>query len=101
MSCRAYRPDHNGECLNCDEPADAHRDDARVRWFGPTWHAPINQTCIEEPTPVGRPCLFCKKLIHDGDQGVLLWFHGVGPVLLPHREPAHLACFLHDVGVDV
>lgn len=24
MTCPAYRPDHNGECLNCDEPADAH-----------------------------------------------------------------------------
>jgi hypothetical protein len=22
--CADYRPDHNGECLNCDEPADAH-----------------------------------------------------------------------------
>lgn len=22
----AYRPDHNGECLDCDEPADAHSD---------------------------------------------------------------------------
>lgn len=22
--CRDYRPDHNGECLNCDEPAEAH-----------------------------------------------------------------------------
>jgi len=21
---RCYRPDHNGECLNCDEPADVH-----------------------------------------------------------------------------
>lgn len=24
MTCREYRPDHNGECLNCDEPAEAH-----------------------------------------------------------------------------
>jgi hypothetical protein len=24
-SCREYRPDHNGECLTCDEPADAHQ----------------------------------------------------------------------------
>lgn len=24
--CTAYRPDHNGECMNCDEPADAHDD---------------------------------------------------------------------------
>lgn len=22
--CRAFRPDHNGECLNCDEWYDAH-----------------------------------------------------------------------------
>jgi len=24
MTCRNYRPDHNGECLNCDEPFFAH-----------------------------------------------------------------------------
>lgn len=23
-ACSQYRPDHNGECLNCDEPLDAH-----------------------------------------------------------------------------
>ena len=23
-ACDDYRPDHNGECLTCDEPADAH-----------------------------------------------------------------------------
>lgn len=23
--CQHYQPDHNGECLECDEPADAHR----------------------------------------------------------------------------
>lgn len=22
--CRDYRPDHNGECLNCDEPLSEH-----------------------------------------------------------------------------
>lgn len=22
--CTEYRPDHNGECLNCDEPASEH-----------------------------------------------------------------------------
>jgi hypothetical protein len=25
MGCPEYRPDHNGECLNCDEPAAAHQ----------------------------------------------------------------------------
>jgi hypothetical protein len=24
VACNSYNPDHNGECLNCDEPADAH-----------------------------------------------------------------------------
>lgn len=24
LACPEFRPDHNGECLNCDEPADAH-----------------------------------------------------------------------------
>jgi hypothetical protein len=24
MACNDYRPDHNGECLNCDEWADEH-----------------------------------------------------------------------------
>lgn len=23
-TCKDFRPDHNGECLNCDEWADAH-----------------------------------------------------------------------------
>ena len=33
-SCSAYRPDHNGECLNCDEPYDAHQRDKVMRWLG-------------------------------------------------------------------
>ena len=24
MACTNYRPDHNGECLNCDEDAGEH-----------------------------------------------------------------------------
>jgi len=41
--CDDYRPDHNGECLNCDEPADAHhapvdgsRPATREQWFCPS-----------------------------------------------------------------
>lgn len=29
--CPVFRPDHNGECLNCDEWADAHTPDATER----------------------------------------------------------------------
>jgi hypothetical protein len=28
--CAEYRPDHNGECLTCDEPADAHLGGAAI-----------------------------------------------------------------------
>jgi hypothetical protein len=24
MTCHDYKPDHNGECTNCDEPLEAH-----------------------------------------------------------------------------
>lgn len=98
MACSDYRPDHNGECLNCDEPANAHQDDARVRWFGPSWGAFINKDCIEAPTPVGRPCLFCRVPIAEGDQGILMWH--LTPPDKQDRVPAHLKCFLRDVGVD-
>lgn len=39
VTCADYRPDHNGECLNCDEPADAHPDPARVE----AWHALVGE----------------------------------------------------------
>jgi len=29
VTCPEFRPDHNGECLNCDEPADAHERGTR------------------------------------------------------------------------
>ena len=25
VDAKTYRPDHNGECLNCDEPLEAHQ----------------------------------------------------------------------------
>jgi len=43
MACDDYRPDHNGECLNCDEWADEHAEvlraeiaqaHAQLQWIG-------------------------------------------------------------------
>jgi hypothetical protein len=31
--CPVYRPDHNGECLLCDEWADAHTPEAIARGY--------------------------------------------------------------------
>jgi hypothetical protein len=30
VTCTEYRPDHNGECLNCDEWLDAHSLDVQL-----------------------------------------------------------------------
>lgn len=42
--CTDFRPDHNGECLNCDEPASEHAglSDAVVDAF---------LTAAQEPDP--------------------------------------------------
>lgn len=31
ISCADFRPDHNGECLNCDEWLDSHLPDGLYR----------------------------------------------------------------------
>lgn len=38
--CTDYRPDHNGECLNCDEGPEAHA------------HAPMCGRCYDEGVPL-------------------------------------------------
>lgn len=58
-----------------------------MRWFGPTWDAPINEL-DEMPVPVGAMCAGygCGDPIHEGDRGVALPY-----VLAPDEA----------VGVDV
>ena len=99
-----FRPDHNGECLNCDEwlsehgPAPDYRcpvDDtnpAHVRWFGPTWHAPICEAGYETAVPVGEACIFCHRVFEPESQGI--YMNG-----FPTRQPAHIHCLLDNVGV--
>lgn len=67
-----------------------------VRWFGPTWGAPMNDPRTEIPTPVSDLCIDCGKPIVDGDRGVTLPYHNGE---LSTRMPFHLACFLHDLGI--
>jgi hypothetical protein len=67
--CREFRPDHNGECLNCDEPLDAHgglcgrcAEDAEVLVPAP---------CEERPTAIRGPlgthyCPGCGVMMIDG-----------------------------------
>jgi hypothetical protein len=61
-----------------------------MRWFGPSWGAPVNEDCQEAPVPIGTPCMQCGHAIAEGDQGVLMRNGRSGP-----REGAwHRACVL-------
>ena len=52
-----------------------------MKWFGPTWKAPINRNCKKAPTPTWK-CLHCKQPFTKGDRGVAMPFSG-GPGSMP------------------
>lgn len=68
-----------------------------IRWFGPSWGAPICQPHFQVPWPHDCECVCCGKEFEMSHQGVRL----------PHlSEPGHvgfshfhLGCFLVSVGV--
>ena len=69
-TCLVYKPDHNGECLNCDGLADAHEyghtycgargESVSIEhWFDHI--VPHRESCCAQPYE--RLCPACKKLI--------------------------------------
>src|SRR5262245_28332420 len=44
--------------------------DLALKWFGPSWRAPINDDADECPVPVGERCEWCQEVFGDHDQGV-------------------------------
>ena len=56
--CPVFRPDHNGECLLCDEWADAHSPDAIA--LGKQLEAQMTARLTEDR------CQVCGKLIGIG-----------------------------------
>ncbi|KKL98943.1 hypothetical protein LCGC14_1819330, partial [marine sediment metagenome] len=52
-----------------------------MKWFGPSWGAPINDDCGKVPTP-GWKCLHCEKGFDEESQGVTMSYAG-GPESLP------------------
>jgi hypothetical protein len=68
-----------------------------VRWFGPSWGAPINTLTAPFPTPVGERCTVCGEPILVHDQGFVLPYFGSpeeGNYVVYHRD-----CLLISVGV--
>lgn len=71
---------------------------AELRWFGPSWHAPINETAEHVETPVGFCCAACGHAIAEGDRGLFVWHAGFQHAPDGHR-PEHLRCFLAQLGI--
>lgn len=63
-------------------------------WFGESWCAPVCDEARHLPTPVGDLCTECAQEITADDQGVLIPFAGMTPIVL---SAYHLPCFLATV----
>lgn len=65
-------------------------DIGTVRWFGKTWHAPVNDPRTQVLTPIGAKCVECGIEIGDNASGLVL---NAGAVVY-HRE-----CFFRALGL--
>ena len=68
-----------------------------MRWFGPSWGAPVNESCEEADTP-DWPCLACGGTFGEGDRGVVTPY--VGDPEGRGRAAYHLRCFLQNLGLE-
>ena len=82
-----------------------------TRWFGPTWHAPVNVDGEEVPVPVGKSCIECEAQFKPEQRGLCIPWALLDAYLLPSQKVVisdhmhvayHLSCFLREVvGRDV
>lgn len=66
-------------------------DIGTLRWFGPSWGAPVNDPRAEVAAPVGDLCAECREPLTALDQGIVL----AGAT----RTVLHLDCFLRELGI--
>lgn len=71
---------------------DDYDDIGTVRWFGPTWNAPVNDERAHVDTP-DEPCELCDKPFDGDDRGVGVPYVGHGYCWY------HLACWGQMIGV--
>lgn len=73
--------------------------------FGGKWDAPICESALEVPTPVGEPCMRCGEEIVEGEQGFMrMVVEPFGIVTSYSHQPIHVECDMvgivgHLVGV--
>lgn len=69
-----------------------------MRWFGPSWDAPVNETTDEMEVPVDEQCERCQLPIAEHNRGVEIPYIP-GRDLLPIPLYYHLQCFYKEVGI--
>jgi hypothetical protein len=59
-----------------------------VQWFGEDWGAPVCRESDHVDTPVDFQCLYCPRLIDEGDQGFLMPYYSENgyTVVAVHRD---------------
>lgn len=68
-------------------------DIGTVRWFGQSWHAPINDPRAEVPVPTDHDCTYCHVPIVSDDSGVTIPSQD-------GRVVFHRTCFFKELGLD-
>jgi hypothetical protein len=68
----------------------------QMKWFGPSWGAPICEPVDEASSPVGEDCLLCHEPIREGQRGVLLVFSDEKG---SRYVPEHIDCFCRSLGI--
>jgi hypothetical protein len=68
-----------------------------LKWFGPTWGAPVNDPADEIPVPVGKMCARDDGLFNNGDRGVAVPYMGIEESSVLYY---HLKCWFDELGID-
>jgi hypothetical protein len=72
-------------------------DIGTVRWFGESWHAPINDPRTRVDTPTNRQCIACYDWIESHNQGLVI---PASPEIDPEGTVVyHKQCFFDEIGV--
>lgn len=70
-------------------------EDARLKWFGKSWGAPICTLDSSVSTPIGVGCAGCAMSIKKDDAGLLVAAIGISMEgLPPNRVAYHYECFM-------
>lgn len=70
-------------------------DVGTTRWFGPSWHAPVNDPRAEISVPLGESCIRCSIDFDHGDQGVAI--AAASSIAANGQVFYHRDCFLDEV----